>query len=143
MGSSILAPAAALVAWSLIMLLWVAATRFPAMAKAASAIKKAPPGGRGQDLDGILPPHVQWKSHNYMHLMEQPTIFYPVVIILHIMEAATPLMMAMAWGYVILRVLHSIWQATVNKVIPVRILLFLFSTACLIVLSIKAVMVTL
>lgn len=141
MQAQMLAPAAVLVLWSLVMLIWTAATRFPAMAKLGANIKTAPPGGRGQNLDGVLPDQVQWKSHNYAHLMEQPTIFYPTVVIIALMgpNAGT---IAFAWAYVALRILHSIWQATVNT-IPVRFTLFLLSTACLILLAIHAAELTL
>ena len=136
MQAQMLAPAAALVLWSLVMLIWTAATRFPAMAKLGANIKTAPPGGRGQNLDGVLPDPVQWKSHNYAHLMEQPTIFYPTVVILALMgpNGGT---IAIAWAYVALRIVHSLWQATVNT-IPVRFTLFLLSTLCLILLAIHA-----
>lgn len=136
MQAQILAPGAALVLWSLIMLLWTAGTRFPAMAKLGVDVKSAPPGGRGQNLEGVLPDQVQWKSHNYAHLMEQPTIFYPTLVILALMGASA-LDVTLAWAYVALRVVHSVWQATVNR-IPVRFTLFLLSTACLIVLALHA-----
>ncbi len=73
MPESLLAPGAVLALWTLIMLGWVAATRFPALAKSGIDLKAAPPGGRGADLENILPPQVNWKSHNYTHLLEQPT----------------------------------------------------------------------
>ena len=136
MQAQILAPGAALILWSLIMLLWTAGTRFPAMSKLGVDVKTAPPGGRGQNLEGVLPDSVQWKSHNYAHLMEQPTIFYPTLVILALMGASA-LDVTLAWAYVALRVVHSIWQATVNR-IPVRFTLFLLSTACLIVLALHA-----
>lgn len=47
MQAQMLAPAAILVAWSLIMLFWTAGTRFPAMAKSGGDLKTAKPGGRG------------------------------------------------------------------------------------------------
>ena len=141
MQAQILAPAAVLVLWSLIMLLWTGATRFPAIAKVGMDLKQSPPGGRGQDLDGILPPQVNWKSHNYTHLMEQPTIFYATVVILALMDAGA-IDVLLAWAYVAIRVVHSIWQATVNR-IPVRFSLFLVSTVFLIVLAVRAVIVTL
>src|SRR3546814_13405974 len=75
MSESILAPGAVLALWTLIMLVWVAATRFPAMAKAGIDVKAAPPGGRGADLETVLPPNVNWKSPNYTHLLEQPPLF--------------------------------------------------------------------
>jgi hypothetical protein len=136
MEAKMLAPAVVLVLWSLIMLVWTATTRLPAMKKLGRALDNAPPGGRGQNLDGVLPDSVQWKSHNYAHLMEQPTIFYPTVVILALLGANAG-DVAIAWGYVALRIVHSIWQATVNT-IPVRFSLFILSTVCLLLLAIHA-----
>lgn len=137
MQAQILAPAAALVLWTLLMLIWTAATRLPAMRKAlGGGLGKAKPGGRGQDLDGVLPDIVQWKSHNHTHLHEQPTLFYATVVILA-MLGPQPRDMIFAWAYVAVRIVHSIWQATVNRV-PVRFLLFLASTLCLLMLALHA-----
>jgi hypothetical protein len=143
MENTILAPAAVLVIWSLVMLIWTAATRFPAIAKSGMDMSQAKPGGRGQDLEGVVPPHVQWKAHNYTHLMEQPTIFYATVLILAFVGQGGGLNTALAWGYTILRIAHSIWQATVNTIIPVRFGLFLASTICLIIMAINALGATL
>ncbi len=140
MDKTILAPAAVLVLWSLIMMVWMAATRLPAMKKVGIDLGTAV-GGRGVDIDPNVPPSVAWKSHNYAHLMEQPTIFYAAVMILALAGAVTPLMVSFAWGYTILRVLHSLWQATINKV-SIRFVLFLLSSICLVVLSINAVLAT-
>ena len=142
MQAQVLAPAAALVLWSLIMLLWTAGTRFPAMAKLGVNIKTAPPGGRGQNLDGVLPDSVQWKSHNYAHLMEQPTIFYAVLVFLELSGGNTELTRGLAWAYVVLRIVHSLWQSTVNR-IPVRFAIFSVATLCLLALSLLAVIATL
>ncbi len=142
MGSEILAPAAVLVLWSVIMVFWMAGTRLPAMAKSGADLKSAPPGGRGVDLEGVLPPSVNWKAHNFTHLVEQPTLFYAVVMILALSGAGDGLNAQLAWGYTGLRVLHSLWQSLVNT-IPVRFTLFLLSTLCLTVLAINAVRVTL
>jgi len=142
MQAQMLAPAAVLVAWSLIMLIWTAATRFPAMSKATGGgFKDAKRGGRGQDLEGVLPDKVNWKAHNYAHLMEQPTLFYAVVVILAIL-APSPLAVLLAWIYVGLRIVHSVWQAMVN-IVSVRFLLFLAYTIALIALSIMALIATL
>jgi len=141
MQAQILAPAAVLIAWSLVMLFWMAGSRLPAMKRMGGGLGKAKPGGRGQDLEGVLPDEINWKAHNYAHLMEQPTIFYPAVIILAIMGAAAGDVLA-AWVYVALRIAHSIWQATVNKV-SVRFLLFLLSSLALIYLAARAAIATL
>ena len=137
MQAQILSPAAVLVLWSLVMLIWVAATRLPPIFKQPGGMAAAKPGGRGQDLEGVLPDPVQWKSHNYAHLMEQPTLFYAVVGILAIVGGTSAGDVAFAWGYVALRIVHSLWQATVNQV-SVRFTLFTLSTICLVVLAIHA-----
>ena len=141
MTKALLAPAAVLVAWSLVMLLWMGRARFAAMANAGVDLRQARPGGRGQDLEPVLPPSVMWKSHNYTHLMEQPTLFYAVVVILALSGGgATDV--RLAWAYTVLRVIHSLYQATVNRV-PVRFALFLVSTLVLIALAVRAVLLTL
>ena len=136
MQAQMLAPAAALVLWTLVMLTWLAASRLPPLFKQPGGLGAAKPGGRGQDLEGILPDAVNWKSHNYTHLLEQPTLFYATVVILALMGANAG-DIAIAWGYVALRIVHSLWQATVNKV-PVRFALFILSTICLLLLAIHA-----
>ena len=140
MQAQILAPAAILVLWSLIMLLWMMVTRFPAMAKAGIDLSKSEPGGRGANLEGVLPPSVSWKAHNFTHLMEQPTVFYAAVVILAIMGAGAVDVM-LAWAYVLIRIVHSLWQALVNR-IPVRFALFFVSSGILIVLAVRAVIAT-
>ncbi len=140
MQAQILAPAAVLVVWSIIMLFWMAGVRLPALKKAGIDLG-ARPGGRGQDLEGQVEPRINWPAHNYSHLMEQPTVFYPTVVILAMMGPGA-LDIALAWAYVALRIVHSIWQATVNTV-PVRFLLFIVSTTALLVLAIRAVISTL
>lgn len=138
----ILAPAAVLVLWTLVMLLWMVSVRLPAMSKMGSTLSKARPGGRGQDLEGAVDPSVMWKAHNHTHLHEQPTLFYAVVGILAIMGAVTDLTIGFAWAYVVLRIAHSIYQATVNVVL-VRFSLFLASVICLAVLAVSALVATL
>lgn len=141
LNTEILAPAAVLVAWSLVMMLWTLATRMPAFKKAGVDLVAAPPGGRYVDVESAMPPKVNWIAHNYNHLMEQPTIFYPLVVILAIAGAPEAAVM-WAWGYTGLRVLHSLWQALVNTV-PVRFVLFLLSNVCLFALTYFALVATL
>jgi hypothetical protein len=143
MNADLLAPAAVLIAWTLFMLVWLAATRFPAMKVAGIDMAKPPPGGRrGQDLEGVLPDSVNWKAHNYAHLVEQPTLFYAVLAIIALLEAATATDVYLAWAYVGLRIAHSLVHATVN-VVPVRFLIFLVSSGVLVALSVRALIATL
>ena len=140
MQAQMLAPAAVLAAWTLIMLVWAAATRLPALSK-IGGLKNAKPGGRGQDLEGVLDDRINWKSHNYAHLVEQPTLFYAVVLILAVV-GPHPHDVLFAWAYVALRIVHSIWQATVN-VVAIRFLMFMLATLALVVLTVHALMLTL
>ncbi len=138
----ILAPAAVLVLWSLVVLLWMSATRFPAFAKEGIKISEAERGSRYVDVESMMPAKVNWKSHNYTHLMEQPTIFYAAVVILALAGEGAGINLTFAWAYVAIRIVHSIWQGTVN-IISVRVTLFTLSTLCLWVLAINAVRTTL
>lgn len=140
MENTILAPAAVLVLWSLVMLIWVVLTRMPALKNAGIDITKLT-GGKGTDADQILPAETQWKAHNYNHLMEQPTLFYAVVAILALAGAGGGVNTNIAWAYVGLRIAHSLWQSLVNKV-SIRFALFGLSTFCLIALAINAVRAT-
>lgn len=140
MQAQMLAPAAVLVLWSLVMLVWLALTRLPPLLKQPGGLASSKRGGRGQDLEGVLPDTVQWKSHNYTHLMEQPTLFYATVAIIAIL-GAQQLDVRLAWGYVVLRIAHSLWQALVNTV-PLRFMLFNLSTLCLLILAVRAVLAT-
>lgn len=141
MYANILTPAAVLVLWSLVMLFWMASARLPQAKKIGVDISKSV-GGRGSDLDPAMPPQVAWKSHNYTHLMEQPTIFYATIAILAIAGAGTDSVnITLAWSYVLVRIIHSVWQSTVNKV-QTRFILFLISTLCLIVLAVRALFAT-
>ena len=141
MQAQMLAPAAVLIAWSLVMLGWTALTRFPAMKRAGIDLRNAPPGGRGQNLEGVLEDRVNWKSHNYAHLMEQPTLFYAASLIIALLGAAAGDILA-AWIYVGLRIVHSVWQATVNTV-NVRFPLFVLSTVALLYLTWRVLCLTL
>jgi hypothetical protein len=140
MQAQMLAPAAVLVVWSLVMLFWLAGVRLPAMKKAGIDMG-AQPGGRGQDLEGRVEPCINWPAHNYTHLMEQPTVFYAAVAILAIVGPGAADVLA-AWVYVALRIVHSVWQATVNTV-TVRFALFITATFALVFLGVRAVIATL
>jgi hypothetical protein len=141
MEAKMLAPAAVLIVWTMIVMLWMTVTRFAATGKAGIDLTKAKPGSRGASLDGVLPDPVMWKSHNYTHLLEQPTIFYPAVVIIAVM-GASPSDVLLAWAYVALRIVHSFWQAMVNR-LPLRIVLFFVSSVILVVLACRAAMLTL
>ena len=136
MTIEILKPVAVLIAWSLVMLVWMVVVRLPAMKKAGIDINKAV-GGRPGQLDGVVDDKAQWAAHNYIHLMEQPTLFYAVALLLAFTGMGDGLNATLAWGYVAIRIAHSLLQATTN-IIRYRFALFTLSSLCLIALSLHA-----
>jgi hypothetical protein len=127
----LIAPILALVLWTLVIWIWMYATRIPAMQKA-----KIDPAEAARTRTLNLPPEVMWVSDNYNHLMEQPTIFYAAAISAQLAGQADGLNVAMAWCYVGLRVVHSLIQCTVNNV-TLRFSVFTLSTIALAVLAIR------
>lgn len=136
MDSPLLAPIVALVAWTLVMQIWLYAARLPAMRRAGISLKGRV-GTRGGALEGVIPDQANWKAHNYNHLLEQPTIFYAIVIALILMRFDAGINVYLAWGYVGFRIAHSLVQATVNIVLY-RFLLFVGASVCLIGLTTHA-----
>ena len=135
-GMTILKPVVLLAAWTMLMWLWMYATRIPAMN--AAKIDSATLAGRtGKDLDAVLPSKVQWIAHNYNHLHEAPTVFYAVALVLAITGHGDGLNATLGWSYAGLRVVHSLVQATVNRVL-VRFALFALSTFVLMALVVHA-----
>ena len=135
--SPLLAPVVALVAWTLVIMAWMAVTRFAVFKKMGITLDTIPAGSRGVNLEGKAPDQAQWKSHNYMHLMEQPTIFYAIVIVLALMGMDQPINQYLAWGYVGLRVVHSLIQCTVNTV-KYRFAIFSLASLSLLGLTVHA-----
>jgi hypothetical protein len=135
--SPILAPVVALVAWTLVVMAWMAATRFGAFKQMGITLSNVPAGSRGVNLEGKAPDEVQWKSHNYTHLLEQPTIFYAIAITLALMDFGGGINLWLAWGYVALRIVHSLIQCTVNTV-RYRFAIFALATVCLLGLTVHA-----
>ncbi len=136
----ILKPLAVLAGWTMIMFVWMYATRIPAINKLPKPTEPgADQGWTGAMLENLIPREVQWKAHNYNHLHEAPTVFYAVALALAVLGQDDGLNAQLAWTYVGLRIVHSIWQSTVNKV-AVRFLLFSLSSLCLIALSVRLLM---
>ncbi len=130
----LIAPVVVLVAWTLVMLVWLYATRIPAMAKLKIDPEKFKdqPGATDQ-----LPPGARRVASNYNHLTEQPTLFYALCLALQLMGQTHEINIGLAWLYVALRILHSLVQATVN-IIRLRFLIFAISTIVLMALTFHA-----
>jgi hypothetical protein len=135
-ASSMLAPVVALVIWSAVVWAWMYATRIPAILKSRMVLDPMAP--RGEQM-ASLPASVRWKADNYNHLMEQPTLFYAIAISLAVLGDHSTISLALAWGYVGLRVVHSLVQATWNN-IQTRFAIFFVSSLVLFGLTFNAAM---
>ena len=129
-----LTPVLALIVWTLVVWLWMYATRIPAMRKAGIQPQDARfPGS----LDR-LPDPARQVADNYNHLMEQPTIFYALAFYVVLAGHTDALNMDLAWAYVGLRVLHSLVQCTINNV-NLRFVVFALSTLMLMAIAARQV----
>ena len=75
-------------------------------------------------------------SNNYNHLFEQPTLFYAVAISIAVLGHVDSLHVYCAWAYAVLRIAHSLVQATVD-IVMIRFGLFLLSWAVLAVMTVR------
>ena len=132
--TSMLTPVLALIVLSLIVWIWMYATRIPAIQRAGIDPQNARHPG---SLDG-LPSSVRQVADNYNHLMEQPTIFYALVFTIVLSGHSDQLHIYLAWGYVGLRVLHTLIQCTANNV-TLRFSVFALSTLVLMAMAAREV----
>jgi hypothetical protein len=133
--STILTPVLALVVWSLVVWVWMYATRLPAFRAAGIDPQEAKHPGTYGDR---IPSGVRAVADNYNHLMEQPTIFYALAFYVYLSGAENTLNILLAWAYVILRVVHSFIQNTGNIVVA-RFGVFALSTVCLGAIAVQQV----
>jgi len=130
-----LEPVIALISWTLIVWVWMYTLRIPAMNAAGIDPDDAKHPG---SLSG-LPSNVRAVADNYNHLHEQPTVFYALAFYTQLAGAADVLSVQLAWAYVGLRVVHSLVQNTVNKVM-IRFMVFSLSSLVLIAITIRNLM---
>ncbi len=119
----ILQPVLVVALLSLVMFLWMVATRLPAMTRSGIDPQAA---ADTSALKGLLPAEVNRISDNYNHLFEAPTVFYAVALVIAVLGHVDPTHVACAWAYAGLRVVHSGVQATTNHVMT-RFTLFALS----------------
>ena len=134
MPSPILAPVIALVLWTFVMGVWLYATRIPALKKHRIIYDPQRPS---EEFHAQLPAEVRWKADNHNNLLEQPTLFYAVALTLALLDAGSGLNAGLAWAYVVLRIVHSLVHALINKVL-IRFALFAVASLILLLMTIRA-----
>ena len=121
-----LQPVLVLIAWSIVMLVWLYVRRLPMLFSIALSRPTLADG----EATRLLKPTVQWPADNYNNLMEQPTLFYALALGVYLSGQSNFDVEYLAWLYVALRITHSIIQATVNIVV-IRFCLFVISSGVL------------
>jgi hypothetical protein len=135
-NAEFLTPVLALVVWTLVMWVWLYATRLPAMKRAGVAPQDARfPGS----VAPRLPEHARSVADNYNHLHEQPTIFYALMFFIAFTGGADGTAHALAWAYVVTRIAHSLVQATINLVV-LRFAIFALGSLLLVALAAREVL---
>ena len=133
--TTILQPVIALGLWTGVMMIWMYATRIPAATKAGINPQEA-----AHVKDFILPSEVARIADNYNHLFEQPTLFYAIAISIAVLGHSDQTAVTCAWSFVILRVVHSLIQSTVNLVM-LRFGVFALSWVALLIMTIREALV--
>jgi hypothetical protein len=116
----ILQPMFTVLILTLVMTGWVYFTRIPAMKKLRIHPQKAQDTSKLKDL---LPAEVTRVSNNYNNLFEQPTIFYVTCLSIAALNLTGHDYLICAWSYAVLRICHSLVQATIDRVM-IRFSLF-------------------
>ena len=122
-ANAILQPVIVVALLTVVMTIWMVATRVPAMSRQKIDAQQAQDTSRLRDM---LPPEIMRVSNNYNHLFEQPTVFYAVAIAIAVAGHVDSLHVQCAWAYAVLRIGHSLVQATVD-IVMVRFGLFVLS----------------
>ena len=135
-NAEFLMPVLALVAWTFVMWAWMYATRIPAMKAAGIDPQEA---ATSDALAQRLPAKVRWVADNYNHLHEQPTVFYALMFLAVLTGGNDGTALMLGWAYVAIRVVHSLVQATVNRIV-VRFALFMLASLVLVAFTVREAM---
>ena len=133
--TAILQPVIAMGLWTSIVTVWMYATRFPAINKAGIKPQEA-----AHIKEMKLPSEVARISDNYNHLFEQPTVFYAITIAIGVLGHGDQTALACAWAFVILRVVHSLIQCTIN-IVMLRLVAFTLSWIVLLIMMVREALI--
>ena len=120
---ALLTPVLILIIWTFIIFLIMAFGRVTFMNNPQDAAVS-------KDYKNQLPAWVNRTADNYNHLFEQPVAFYAVTLSIALINNFDILVVQLAWAYVLIRVIHSLVQLTINIVL---VRFFLFASGWLII----------
>ena len=120
---ALLTPVLVLIIWTFIIFLIMAFGRVTFMNNPQDAAVS-------KDYKNQLPAWVNRTADNYNHLFEQPVAFYAVTLSIALINSFDSLIVQLAWAYVLIRIIHSLVQLTINIVL---VRFFLFASGWLII----------
>ena len=135
-ASAILQPVVALGLWTAVMMVWMYATRIPAIGTTEIPDDKM---GHPAGMQ-LLPYEVRRIADNYNHLFEQPTLFYAIALTIAVAGHVDTWAVNLAWAFVAIRIVHSLLQATVN-IVMLRFAIFMVSWLVLIAMMVREALV--
>jgi hypothetical protein len=124
-AEAIFAPVSVLAFWTGLMLLM---TGFRRLRAVSARLISAQAFRLGESAD--VPTRVAVLNRNLMNLLEMPVLFYVVSVALYVTRHVEPGLVALAWIYVGLRIVHSLIHVTCNRILP-RFLVFASSNLVL------------
>jgi hypothetical protein len=129
-------PILAQVLLSLLVLLYMASRRLPALA----AKKPTPEQLQARKTyDEELPAFARFPSENYKNLFELPVLFFVLAFAALITGLGGTMMVTLAWIFVGTRVVHSLIHCTYNNVMH-RFLVFLLGVIVVIAMHLLLIM---
>ena len=124
----IFAPASVLAIWTMLVLLMTAIRRVGAV-RARRVHAEAFRYGESAEV----PDDVRVWNRHLMNLLEMPLLFYVASISFYVTRHVSSGVVALAWAYVALRLLHSLVHLAANRIVP-RLLVFTAGNVVLMVL---------
>ena len=119
----LLTPILTLIIWTFLIFLIMAFGRVRFMNDPQDA-------AHSKDYKDQLPAWVNRTADNYNHLFEQPVAFYAVTLSIALINNFDNLIVQLTWAFVLIRIVHSLVQITINIVL---VRFFLFASGWLII----------
>ena len=133
MSDPIFAPFFAMILLTLVVWVYMYARRIPFIRRSALRDDQLTPA----ELARISPPAVANPSDNLKNLFEIPTVFYVLVLFLHVTQSVDSVYLVAAWVFVGFRALHSLVHCTIN-IILLRFALYAISTLAVWFIAVRA-----
>jgi len=75
-------------------------------------------------------------ANNFMNLLEMPVLFYLAILLTLLLMVQDPVLILLAWTYVVLRAVHSLIHCTYNRVMH-RFLVYFSSCVVLLLMWLR------